>query len=377
MKQRKDGRYCVKYHGMCFYGKTQREAKSKVDQYKIDEANGTLLKGRQTFRSYAAIWLPIYRKNAGNKQYNQYVYMLNDAADWLGDPWIDTITPTAIKDLYNHLDGMSESHIKKYASLIRGVMRAAVADGYAKRDPTIDIKRPSGTAGTHRALEDWEDDLVLRLQDHRMGPAVMVMRYAGLRRGEACYLDIDRDVDFTNHTIHVRGGLAWDDGNTPNITGGKSDAAIRTIPMNEILEQCLMGRHGLLISQIDGSILTLSSFKGAWESWKATFEQEVNGHKRGYWERMKQKAEAEGRADSFQEWIPCTIRTHDFRHSYCSDLYAAGVDLKTAMRWMGHGDMAMLLEIYTHLKEKTEIAATQKLNELIKSRKCHNPTPEN
>ena len=368
MKQRSDGRYAVKYKDRTFYGKTQKEAKAKLNQYKIDEATGQLLNGRQTFRAYAASWLPIYKKDVADKQYDQYVGMLNSAADKLGDPWLDTITPTMIKDLYNQIDDMSKSYISKYVSLVRSVMRSAYRDGLIRRDPTIDIKAPQGTEGTHRALEDWEDDLVLRLQDHRLGPAVMTMRYAGLRRGEACYLEIDRDVDFERHLIHVRGGLAWDASNQPSITQGKTDAAIRTIPLLDPLERCLYGRHGLLISQLDGTLMTKASWGRAWDSWVACFEEQVNGLKHGWWERERMKALEAGTADLMGEWVPCTIRSHDFRHSYCSDLYAAGVDIKTAMKWMGHADAKMILEIYAHLRQETEDTAAENLAKLVADR---------
>ncbi len=40
-------------------------------------------------------------------------------------------------------------------------------------------------------------------QEHEFGLCAMVMMYAGLRRGEVLYLDIDRDVDFENKTLTV------------------------------------------------------------------------------------------------------------------------------------------------------------------------------
>ncbi len=43
----------------------------------------------------------------------------------------------------------------------------------------------------------------------------MVMLYAGLRRGEAMYVDVDRDCDFVMHTLTVRGALSFTDGNAP------------------------------------------------------------------------------------------------------------------------------------------------------------------
>ena len=55
-------------------------------------------------------------------------------------------------------------------------------------------------------------------------------------------------------------------------------------------------------------------------------------------------------------WQPVEIRPHDLRHSYCTMLYDSNVSLKTAMRWMGHADQTMTMQIYTHLTETRQKA---------------------
>ncbi len=42
-------------------------------------------------------------------------------------------------------------------------------------------------------------------------------------------------------------------------------------------------------------------------------------------------------------------------------LYEAGIDLKTAQRWMGHADEKMILRIYAHLTERQEQKGVEKL----------------
>lgn len=366
LKQRTDGRYCARYKGQAFYGQTQKEACAKRDAYRAAEERGELLTEITTFRLYAAKWVSTYKANVGDGCYNQYVRILNDAADQLPDVPIDKITPTDLVGLFNRLDGRSDSYITKYTSTIKSCFQAAYRDGVIHRDPAVGLKRPAGTSGTHRALDEWEDNLLFDLQEHRFGPAVIVMRYAGLRRGEVCYLDVDRDVDFEARTITVRGAVAWDDDNQPSITPGKTYAAQRTIPLLEPVARVLWGRHGLVIAKAHGGLLTKSAFERAWESWRSQFERLANGTQEGYYRRRVAK-NADG-LDQIPAWIPCTIRTHDFRHSYCSDLYAAGVDVKTATKWMGHADMDMVMRIYAHLKAETEAAAEASLREMLDRR---------
>ena len=59
------------------------------------------------------------------------------------------------------------------------------------------------------------------------------------------------------------------------------------------------------------------------------------------------------------------IRTHDFRHTFATMLWEASVDLKTAMKWMGHADQTMILRVYAHLTDKKEQEAALKMAERI------------
>ncbi len=42
---------------------------------------------------------------------------------------------------------------------------------------------------------------------------------------------------------------------------------------------------------------------------------------------------------------------YDLRHTFCSLLYDADVDVKTTQYLMGHGSLEITLKIYTHLSE--------------------------
>ncbi len=46
---------------------------------------------------------------------------------------------------------------------------------------------------------------------------------------------------------------------------------------------------------------------------------------------------------------------------YCTMLYEAGIDLKTAQRWMGHADEKMILHVYAHLTDRQEQQSVDRL----------------
>ena len=135
--------------------------------------------------------------------------MIIYASEVLGKHYIRQIMASDIKRLYNTLQGKSQSYIQKFRTTIRGIFKSAVQDGILVRSPAEDIKPPKAKPKSHRYLEPWEQRLVVDTwQEHDFGPAAMVMMFAGLRRGEALYLDVDRDVDFEEKLIRVRGAIS-------------------------------------------------------------------------------------------------------------------------------------------------------------------------
>lgn len=94
-----------------------------------------------------------------------------------------------------------------------------------------------------------------------------------------------------------------------------------------------------------------SAWSRAWESYLYALAVTQNGHP-----RIPRKP-----------WETVNIRAHDLRHSFCTMLYDSGVDLKTAMLWMGHADETMTMRVYTHLSDARRDEAEKALLEAQKS----------
>ena len=56
-----------------------------------------------------------------------------------------------------------------------------------------------------------------------------------------------------------------------------------------------------------------------------------------------------------------TVTAHQFRHSFASDLYDAGVGVLEAKKIMGHADISTTYKIYTHIRERKLKDATEKM----------------
>lgn len=362
IKQRADGRYRVKYKGRDFYGATQSEAIEKREAYKREIALGLKEEALGvTFQDYASRWIVTFKTDCSRKTYNQYALIINNACASFGGLRLRDITTSDIKEWYNKHSGKSKSFIHKYCSTINSIFESAVHDGAILRNPCFFAVRPSGTEGTHRIITAEERDLIHRsVNHHDMALAAMTMLYAGLRRGEVLALNIDTDVDFDKNIIHVNKAIHFDS-NAPVIGTTKSEAGIRDVPLFPPLRAALFGNHGLLLYRKSGEEMSLSAFKSKWRSYICYLETLMNGSSKRWYGKTSENKVSLFAGASLPTWRKCTIRTHDLRHSFCTMLYEADVDMKQAVEWMGHADEKMIMRIYSHLTEDREKRSIDKV----------------
>lgn len=368
LKQRADGRYYCKYKGKCFYGATPKEAQQKRDEYRrLLEAGVKAESVGLTVRAYASRWVSIYKAHLTDGPYNTHVRILNRffAHEGIGDRRMQDIDTIDIQSFFNSAKGKSHSYICDMRDTIKGLFRYAVADRVITYDPTTKATLPKATKGSHRAITQHERDLIASL-DHRMRTAAMIMLYAGLRRGEVLALDIDRDVDFEAKTLTVRYAIRYPDQQTPQLVDPKTEAGKRTIPLLDVLADELRGKHGLAVTDVDGQIMTQSAWARCWKSYLAKLSGKQNGHAKRWHGRTKADKAILAAGGQIPPWVDINIRPHDLRHSYCTMLYDAGVDIKTAQKWMGHADLDVTMQIYTHLSEEREKTASEALENAAK-----------
>ncbi len=95
-------------------------------------------------------------------------------------------------------------------------------------------------------------------------------------------------------------------------------------------------------------------------AWKRLFEYYMIALKEAD-EKYKEENECSS-DDVFEEFTP-----HILRHTYCSMLQWAGVDIKTAQELMGHNDYEVTANVYTHGDNDLKVAAASLQNEYLKN----------
>lgn len=362
LKQRKDGRYKCVYKGVQFYGDTQSEALAARDAYKRQE--GQKKPQDVTVMAYVLRWLPAYHDRVNRACYNQYASMLEGFCGFIGpNTPISSVTKTDITEYYNTLAWRSSSYNAKIKTLLRSLFADAVDDGLISFSPAREARPPKGTSGSHRALEPWELELVHKMINHRFGVCAMLMLYGGLRRGEVLAFDIDRDVDFEHNRIYVREAISFADGIRGTRKAPKTAAGIRSLPLFNPLREVLQGRHGAAL-QTDDHMPTLSMFDRVWQSYISQMETLLNGCQKRWYGKTKAQQELSA-SGQLPPWRDVTIRTHDFRHSFCTMCRDANVPIEVLMQWMGHSDEKMIRRIYDHVTERRKMEAEKNTAALL------------
>ena len=342
LSQRSDGRYACKYKGKFFYGATSEAAYAARDEYIRNESAGRLLRHQLTVKDYALKWLPLYKHNVQDKCYNDYAKQLEALFPYIGNLPLSEVTVDDAAAVWQHYAGYSASTIKRARMLYVDLFDSAIENEICRINPykAKNAKPPKGSAGSHRALDPWEIDLICSVP-HRFQLAVLVMLYAGLRRGEVLALSSD-DIDLSAGLIHVTKAVRFD-GNRPVLASPKTEAGRRSVPILSPLRPYLEQHTGLIAPSASGSIMSESAFDRAWQSYIAALSS----------------------AADCRRLPPVNIRCHDLRHTYTTMLMDAGVSITQAMSWLGHADEKMILKIYDHVRaSRTAASVAQVENHL-------------
>jgi len=181
----------------------------------------------------------------------------------------------------------------------------------------------------------------------------MIMLFAGLRCGELIALTAE-DIDLDAKIIKVRRAVHFEN-NRPLVGATKTKAGEREIPIAppllDALKQRKLPESGYLLRTKSGEIMTLSSFRHVLKSYLWAHEKELNG-------LSSDKPTKAQRAN----WKDFRFRCHDLRHTYCTFLFDAGVDVQTARLWMGHKNIHVTMAIYTHLSKRRKQTSENALN---------------
>ena len=244
--------------------------------------------------------------------------------------------------------GLAPGTIRTRVNNVRGVLRAAVRDRVIASDPSDGItlprvRRPEvamtlPTTAHVRALRD--------AAPGEWAAFVALCAFAGLRLGEAAALQVG-DVNFLRQTLTVARQVQRGNGGQIEIRPPKYGSE-RTVYLADGLVTILAAHIAAHCPGADSG------------RWLFGFGKDVPPHQNtvGYWWRQARTAAECG-----------AVKLHDLRHFYASGLIAAGCDVVTVQRALGHASATVTLNTYAHMwptaEDRTRAAAAAMLADTL------------
>lgn len=334
-------------------GKTMREAIAKAERKKIALENEALLSGSNMItKQWAKEWLETYKApSVGEGQYKNYLTYINGVIiPAIGNKKLKDVSNFDLQDILNKRSGKSKSDISKLRNIIKAIFKQARISRLIVYDPSEHLILPSAEDGTHRSITKEERKAILLMAEtHYAGLWIKTMLYCGLRPGETRALNWGH-VDFNKRLIHVKAAMK---ATTKKIGKPKSDSGIRDVPIPDKLYSDLKRVQGKLDEPVfmqptTGRRHTKSSMQCLWGNFKR--ELDISLGAKLYRNRI------------IESKIAPDLVPYCLRHTYGTDLQDADVPLNVAKYLMGHADIAMTANIYTHTSEKAIISAARKIN---------------
>lgn len=234
--------------------------------------------------------------------------------------------------------GLAPGTVKTRYVNVRSVFRAAVKDRVIGMDPTDDVRLPrrrrADAAMTIPAPEDV--GLIMSVADTQVRTFIALCAFAGLRLGEAAGVQLG-DVDFIRKQLKVTRQVQRALDASTEIRAPKYGSERVVHLADGVID---------LIAEHIAEVGTAGD-----ERWLFSQGGEpVHQNSVGYW--WRKTLEAAGLSG---------IKLHDLRHFYASGLIAAGCDVVTVQRSLGHAKATTTLDTYAHLwptaEDRTRAAA--------------------
>ncbi|MCS5732374.1 tyrosine-type recombinase/integrase [Herbiconiux daphne] len=245
--------------------------------------------------------------------------------------------------------GLQPSTIRTRVSNVRTVLRAAIRDRALTFDPLDGVVLPRLRRAAV-AMEIPTPAQVSTLVDNAEGwfeTLLKVCAFAGLRVGEAQGLQVG-DIDFLGRTITV----------TRQVTRAPG-VVVTTTPPKHGSERTIFAADDLLAA-ISAHIAEHGTVGP--EGWLFR----GSGHQPPLYDRILSMWKKTATA---AKWSAFTL--HSLRHFYASGLIAAGCDVVTVQRALGHSSPSITLNTYSHLwpsaEDRTRKAANAIMRETLKA----------
>lgn len=335
-------------------GKTELEAMTKLAEKLAAAKRGEeAINGSMTVSAWYKEWKATYKdskdltkKSLGmyDEKWKKYIKPA------IGYMKLRDVRDVHLQRILNGQAGMSLSHVKKLRMVLQEMFRRARQSRLITYDPAELLELPSTTERKRRSITDAERAAILAVAEtHRAGLWVLTLLYTGMRPGETASLTW-ADVDFKHNEIHVH--TAKESGSQA-IKAPKTQAGIRDIPIRAALLPKLKAAQGEPFSPVfptgAGNFQNENSLRRLWTGFKRDLD-------------IYMGAELERNKIVVSKVAP-DLTPYCLRHTFATDCIKADVHIDNVRWLLGHADISITANTYSHRDNGTLHRSIQLLDQ--------------
>lgn len=317
-----------------------------------------------TVSAWAKKWLEIYKSDnefATRKMYSDSIRL--HINPFVGNIPLKYLKQSDVVSMLNELDKKGITRKKDVALLtIKQILNKAVENDYIYKNVALGIKVKKHKSAEKQPLNDKTISAIKKLAENDSNVfMVLFLLYTGLRREELIPLQY-KDINIDNKYISINKAVVFIQ-NQPVVKNTKNED-VRQVPIFDIL----LKRIQTLKEEHKANEYIFQNIKGKMMS-ETTFKRKISYAVKAINIQLKadtlEGVSEENIKDKESEYENIYFSAHILRHTYACILHKAGIDIKQAQLWMGHKDIKVLLNIYTHLDSQDNAKSIEKVNQFL------------
>ncbi len=345
-----------------FYGKTRKEVQEKLKVALREQQQGTLVTApRQTLAQFLTDWLEnSQRQSVRPRTYERYEELVRlHIAPALGRYELQKLSAQHLQAFYAKKaeEGLSATTINHFHNVLHKALDTAVKWNLVARN-VCDLVSPPRRKRyeVHPLTLEQVHKLLAVVEGHEMEALFRLALATGLRRGELMGLKW-QDINLDAGTLQVRRILSRVPSKMPGKgyveAEPKTQKSRRSVVIAPFaLEALKQHRERQREAEIKAGPL--------WQDHDFVFCTSIGTHlnpTRDMLDQLKVLLKKAGLPD---------IRFHDLRHSAATLLLSVGVHPKVVQEILGHSQISITMDVYSHVLPGMQQEAMSRLNDALR-----------
>jgi integrase len=362
--QRKDGRWTAEISvqggkSKFLYGKTRKEVAAKLKTALYEQQKGLLVTGpQQKVEQFLIHWLEdVHKQSVRPRTYERYEEIIRlHLGPGVGHHLLEKLSPQHLQAFYKKKldEGLSPTTVVNLHNVLHKALETAVRWNLIARNPCNLVSPPRRKRFEIQPLNIQQiHQLLAAARGHRLEALFILALATGMRRGELLALKW-QDLDLEQGILQVRRILTRIPSKLPGKgfeeSEPKTDKGRRSIVIPPFVVEALKQHR---IRQLEAK---LKAGQG-WQDHDYVFCTSIGTHlnpTKDVLNVLKSLLAKAGLPD---------IRFHDLRHSSATLLLSMKVHPKIVQEILGHSQISMTMDIYSHVLPTMQEEAMNKINE--------------